>query len=192
LLERVLTSRFDTDGLARLHAAELEAPMIRPEDYVRRSARLLEIQRNEEALAVAKRGSEIAPSYAELRFNAAMAALRLGDERFALDELTRVDDSSATVFPDASKIRAALMIKLGDTPGAVRALRDWLVGEDHGVDAVIEGSRILAAGAARDEARSLLKEFADDDQRIALELAKLLLEEGDLQAAGAVAERALR
>ena len=192
LLERVFQSRGDTAALERLHTDELKAPMLRSEDYVRRSARLLEMERNADALVVAKRGSEIDPANAELRFNGAMAALRAGDEHFAVDALGRVDDTSSKVFSDASRIRAALLLKLGDVPAAVRALRDWIVVQERRNDAVIDASRVLAAGGARSEARSLLGEYTDGDQRVALELTKLLLEEGDLQAAGAVAERALR
>jgi hypothetical protein len=46
---------------------------------------------------------------------------------------------------------------------------------------------MLVAGGARAEARALLEAHVDDDSRVALELAGMLLQGGDLAGAGQIA-----
>jgi thioredoxin-like negative regulator of GroEL len=126
-----------------------------------------------------------------LHFNAGLALLRLGQEERAAEAFKRVDDSSTEVFPDAMQILASLLVKRGDASEAKSALSRWIVVAPQKGEAVITSSKVLAGGGARGEARDLLESHMVGDQRIALELAGMLLQDGDLQAAGRIAAQAV-
>ena len=191
LLEQVLTERGRIDELATLHAEELEAPLLRPGDFVRRSFRLLALGRNDEARQIAEQGLLIEPRNAELRFNYANAMLRMGDEAGAAHEFSRVEAHAPNVFASAMQLHANLSLKLGDADEALNSLEQRLSVLPGDVDAVLDGARALAAAGAREQAKSLLEPRAGSDQRIALELAGLLLADGDFAGAGRIATAAL-
>jgi tetratricopeptide (TPR) repeat protein len=192
-MERVLTERGDTAGLERLHEQELLAPLAAPEDFVRRSHRLLTLNRDEEALYAAEQGLQIAPNNAELRFNGAMAALRLGDDVRATRELGRIDQrDTGEVFGTAMQMRAALLLRQGAHAEALAALEQRLTIMPGDVNAILDSARALAGSGANTEACTLLQAHVDTDQQIALELAGLLLKSGDIAGAGRVAAAALK
>ncbi len=155
LMEQVLTERGDTAGLEKLHAAELLATCTRPEDFVRRSARLLALQRNEEARFAAEQGLQIDQSNAELRFNLALALLRVGDEKQTLHELGRVEAAASTVFATAMRMRAALLLRGGKPADALASLEARIASAPDDVDAILES----AANAGR---RQGLRASAND------------------------------
>jgi tetratricopeptide (TPR) repeat protein len=192
LMETVLTERGDKAGLARLHADELLTPCSRPGDFARRSHRLLADNRNEEARFAAEQGLQLDPHNPELRFNAAMASFRLGDESRSLHELSRVEGSSPEVFATAMQMRAALLLRQGEPDDALASLEQRLATLDDNVDAVLASARTLVGGGARSEARTLLESRVEKDPLIALELASLLLQDGDIAGAGRVAAAALK
>ena len=78
----------------------------------------------------------------------------------------------------------------GDDDGA--ALELGLASAPDDIDAVLESARTLVAGGARAEARTLLEARFEKDQKLALELASLLLQDGDYAGAGRVATAALK
>jgi tetratricopeptide (TPR) repeat protein len=192
LMETVLTERGDKAGLARLHADELLTPCSRPGDFARRSHRLLADNRNEEARFAAEQGLQLDPHNPELRFNAAMASFRLGDESRSLHELSRVEGTSPEVFATAMQMRAALLLRQGEPDDALASLEQRLATLDDNVDAVLASARTLVGGGARSEARTLLESRVEKDPLIALELASLLLQDGDIAGAGRVAAAALK
>jgi tetratricopeptide (TPR) repeat protein len=191
LAEGVLTERGDIPALIKLHTDELLAPCIRGEDYTRRSVRLLALQRHEEARAAADAGLQIEPTNAELRFNSAIASLNLGDEARAAQDFARVEPSSREAYSEAMRLRAALLLKNGDAAGALKALERFIDGRSNAVEAVLDGARMLSGGGARPQARQLLEGHIGSDARIALELAGMLLQDGDVAGAGRVAAASL-
>ena len=192
MYDDILRAREDVDGLAELHAREMDAPVVQPDDYVRRVYRLLALQRPADAWDVAERGLEIAPENAELRFNAALALARSGHDRQAAEHFARIEEHDTAVFADAQQMRAALLARLGDVAAAAVAIRAWVAAKDDDANAVVTSARWLVQVGGHTHARALLTDFAERDRRIATELASMLLNEGDLAGAGAVAERALR
>jgi glycosyltransferase involved in cell wall biosynthesis len=187
LTERVLTERGDVARLERLHREELLADCVRPEDFARRSFRLLALGRNEDAQAAADAGLKIDPRNAELRFNTALAALRLSDHVRAAHEFSRVERDAAPIYAEANRFRAALSLHRGDLATAVASVRERIATLPGDVEAILEGARMLAGGGGRAEARALLEEHVAEDGRISLELASLLLQDGDVAGAGRVA-----
>jgi glycosyltransferase involved in cell wall biosynthesis len=191
LAERVLTERGDDAALQKLHAEELLAPCVRPEDYTRRSARLLALQRNDEARVAADAGLQIEQANPELRFNSAIASLNLGDEERALQDLSRVEPSAPEVYVEAARVRAALMLKAGDAQAAVKVLERFVDARSQDVESVLMAAGMLVAGGARPQARQLLEAHVGAGARIAVELAGMLLQDGDIAGAGRVAAASL-
>jgi tetratricopeptide (TPR) repeat protein len=191
LMERLLTERGDQAGLDRLHRDELLAPCLRPDDFARRSFRLLALNRNEEAQAAADAGLQIDPNSPELRFNAALAAQRQGNEALAEREFSRVEPSSAQVYAEALRMRAILLLRRGDGGAALPLLRERVATLASDVNIVVNSARMLVAAGASSEARTLLEEHAGAGRQVALELASLLLQDGDIAGAGRVASGSL-
>jgi glycosyltransferase involved in cell wall biosynthesis/predicted Zn-dependent protease len=187
MMERLLTERGDVAALERLHRDELNAPCLRPEDFARRSFRLLALDRNEEAQAAADAGLQIDPLNPELRFNTALAALRLSDDVRAAREFSRVEAAAPHVYAEAQRIRAIVLLRQGQHDAARQALEARLSVLPGNGAAVVESARMLVAGGARAQARALLEAHVDDDSRVALELAGMLLQGGDLAGAGQIA-----
>jgi tetratricopeptide (TPR) repeat protein len=192
LMERVLTERGDIAGLERLHRDELAAPLLHPEDFARRSFRMLALNRNEDARSAADAGLQADPRNAELRFNSANASLRLGDEARAMTDFARVEPSLPEAYVEAQRLRILLQLKAGDMAGAVDTVNIRLSSNGATVDAVLQSANALVEGGVRKEALSLLEHHAALDERIALEFAKMLLQDGDIAGAGRVATASLK
>jgi glycosyltransferase involved in cell wall biosynthesis/Flp pilus assembly protein TadD len=121
-LQDLYDARGETDKAARLRADELVAPLTCTADYSRRSHRLLEDGRLEDALAAARAGLAISPNDAILTYNAGLAAARLGRDAEALAHLDAVgaDDSHATA---ALALRAEIQRRSGDLDAAVATIQ---------------------------------------------------------------------
>jgi tetratricopeptide (TPR) repeat protein len=176
LMEQLLTERGDVAGLDRLHRDELLAPCKFPEDFARRSFRLLALNRYDEAMAAADTGLQVDPRNAELRFNRALASLRLGDEKQAAHEFSRVEPNAPPVYAAAMRLRALLLSKQGDRAGALTALKERIATFPADADAIVESARILWEGGAHTEALGLLEANQVDD-KVKLELARLMLQD---------------
>jgi tetratricopeptide (TPR) repeat protein len=176
LMEQLLTERNDVAGLDRLHRDELLAPCKFPEDFARRSFRFLALNRYDEAMAAADTGLQVDPRNAELRFNRALASLRLGDEKQAAHEFSRVEPNAPPVYAAAMRLRALLLSKQGDRAGALTALKERIATFPADADAIVESARILWEGGAHTEALGLLEANQVDD-KVKLELARLMLQD---------------
>ena len=121
LLQDLYDARGETAKAARLRAAELSAPLNGAADYSRRSHRLLEEGRLDEALAAAREGLAVAPDDAILTYNAGLAAARLGRDTEALAHLEAVgaEDVHATA---ALALRAEIQRRAGDLDAAVATI----------------------------------------------------------------------
>lgn len=192
LMERLLTERGDISGLLKLHSEELQAPCIRAEDFARRSARLLALQRSEEALAAADAGLQLEPDNSELRFNAGAANLNLGNEERAAAHFSRVAPTAVEAHAEAMRLRSALMLKAGDAPAALQAIEFYVEAMGKETDAILRSASMLINGGARAQGRELLETHVGQDERIALELAGLLLQDGDIAGAGRIAAASLK
>jgi tetratricopeptide (TPR) repeat protein len=191
VMEAVLTERGETEALEKLHREELEAPLTRPADFVRRTYRLLAIGRNDDAYLTAERGLSGDPENAELRFNAAIALLRTGEEARAGSELARIGRHAPEVYSEALRMRAALALKYGKVAEGAGLLRERAAMYAEPANAVLEGARLLAGSNGLNEAMKLLEDHLGRDSRIALELAGLMMQSGDVAGAGRIAAAAL-
>jgi glycosyltransferase involved in cell wall biosynthesis len=120
-LQDYYDARGETAKAASLRAAELNAPMTGISDFGRRSHRLLEDGRLEDALSAARAGLELAPADAILSYNAGLAAARLHRDGEALAHLD--DVAPADVHATAAlALRAEILRRSGDLDAAVAAL----------------------------------------------------------------------
>jgi glycosyltransferase involved in cell wall biosynthesis/Tfp pilus assembly protein PilF len=191
LMENVLLERGDAAALARFHAAELLAPCKTAEDFARRSFRLLALERNDDARLVAEQGLGLDPHNPELRFNSALASFRLGDELRASGDFGRVEPRVPEVFAKAMQLRAGLLLKHGDRNAAVVAIEQGLAAMPPSADAVLRSARALIHSGARAPGRAVLETYVGVDRSIALELAAVMLQDGDVDGAGRVAAASL-
>jgi tetratricopeptide (TPR) repeat protein len=122
LLQELYEARGETEKAARLRAAELDAPLATAADYGRRSHRLLEEGRLDDALAAARAGLEVAPGDAVLSYNAGLAAARLRRDAEAFAHLGDVapGDVHATA---ALALRAEIERRSGDLDAALATLQ---------------------------------------------------------------------
>jgi glycosyltransferase involved in cell wall biosynthesis len=120
-LDAHYAARGATQKREALRCNELDAPLAQTADFVRRSHRLLEEKRLDDALAAALAGLELAPRDAILSYNAALAAARLGRDADAVAHLDAVDcaDEHATA---ALALRAEIERRAGDLDAAVATL----------------------------------------------------------------------
>ncbi|MEA2690537.1 MAG: hypothetical protein QOD51_3144 [Candidatus Eremiobacteraeota bacterium] len=120
-LQDLYDARGETGKAASLRADELHAPMTGISDFGRRSHRLLEDGRLEDALSAARAGLELAPGDAILSYNAGLAAARLNRDGEALAHLD--DVVAADVHATAAlALRAEILRRSGDLDAAVATL----------------------------------------------------------------------
>jgi glycosyltransferase involved in cell wall biosynthesis len=122
LLDDLYAQRGDEDRRTRLRAEELAAPLAMVGDYARRSHRLLEEQRPDEALATAETALAFAPRDPVLRYNAGLAAARLGrnDDALAHIDAVPASDSHASA---ALALRAEIERRARDLDAAATTVR---------------------------------------------------------------------
>ncbi len=120
-LDDLYAARGESGKRERLRRAELDAPLAAAGDHARRSHRLLEEDRAQDALAAAEAGLAAAPELAVLHYNAGLAAARLGRDGEARAHLDAVPagDRHATA---ALALRAEIERRAGDLDAALAAL----------------------------------------------------------------------
>ncbi|HEX3469199.1 MAG TPA: tetratricopeptide repeat protein, partial [Candidatus Elarobacter sp.] len=155
-LDDLYAATGETAKRERLRSAELSAPVADAAGFARRSHRLLEDSRLEDALAAARAGLERAPGDGVLAFNAALAAARLRRDDDALAHLAAVGDEDMHATA-AFALRSEILRRSGDLDGAVAELRRirGLASRDDGAlrhatlgvaSALLEAGRIEDAG----------------------------------------------
>jgi glycosyltransferase involved in cell wall biosynthesis len=192
MLERIYMERGNTEALEQLHRDELLATCEQPNDFVRRSYRLLELGWNEDAKQAASCAIRLQPDIAQARFNCALAALRLGEEELSLSELNEIEPVAIDIFPTAMSMRASILERRGDLEGALESTSRLLTVEPRNADAVLQHAKLLIHAGRDGDARTVLEPLAVENKRVAVELAGILLRAGDIAGAGLVATLALQ
>jgi tetratricopeptide (TPR) repeat protein len=191
--ETYFRERGDHAAIAALRERELTAPVETVDDYARRTSRLLEAGRPAEAGALAAQGRKRFGDEPRLVYDAAAAAVVLGDREAALALLDIVDASNPNVQGRARFLRAVILGDLGRYPEAIAAIDQFLATSPAHVDAVLaKGKFLLVSGRAAEAEIGLRAAFAaTGDRRIAVDLASILMAAGRLADARAIAEAAL-
>ena len=122
LIEELCRERADDERLTRLRSEEMTAPLVMVADFARRSHRLLEERRPEEAQHVAEAALAFAPRDPVLRFNAGLAAARQQRNADALGHLDQIpaDDTHASA---ALALRAEIERRSNDLDAALATVR---------------------------------------------------------------------
>jgi tetratricopeptide (TPR) repeat protein len=185
--------RGDDAAIEELRARELDAPVETVDDYARRTSRLLVVGRHAEAQTLAAEGRKRFGDDSRLVYDAAAAAVVLGDRVGALALLEIVDAKNTDVLARARYLRAVILGDLGRLDEAIPAIDAFLALSPLHVDATLaRGKYLLAANRAAEAEATLREAFAaTGDQRIAVDLASVLLASGRLAEARQVAEAAL-
>jgi tetratricopeptide (TPR) repeat protein/4-amino-4-deoxy-L-arabinose transferase-like glycosyltransferase len=172
-----------------LALAENRVPMV----HNNLGASLLQRGDTEEALRHLKEAVRMAPSYAQARYNLALALAASGSDQSAIAELVRVvalDPSHA-----AGWLRlGALRLRLGDSRGAVEALRVSFKLAAEGTTKYLLAIALLDVGEVA-PAKRLLEELVAEspsqaDARVVL--AEIFLGEGNVGRALRLIEEAVR
>ena len=121
-LDELYRARGDDALLAQLHDAELRAPLVHPADFARRSYRMLQDRRYDDALDAACGGLALTPDDGTLLYNAALAAGRLERDDDALAYLAKIGDAGKHAAP-ALVLRAELERRTGDLDAAIETLQ---------------------------------------------------------------------
>jgi tetratricopeptide (TPR) repeat protein len=120
-------------------------------DYARRSFRLIEEERLQEAFAAAEAGLALSPNDAILHYNAALSAARLGRDAAARAHLDAIaaDDALAAA---AIVLTVDIASRAGDLDAAVAAIEraNGLAARD---DAKLRDAGVRLAGALMDAGR---------------------------------------
>ena len=120
-LDDLYAARGDDERRARLRGEELHAELRVAADYARRSFRLMQDARVEDALAAAQAGLALEPRNPALRYNAALAAARLGRDAEALAHLEAMP-LEGKHGPDALALRAEIERRAGDLDAALASV----------------------------------------------------------------------
>jgi tetratricopeptide (TPR) repeat protein len=192
MLEELLKEQGDIAGLDALHRSELEAQCRDADDFCRRSFRLLALGRNADARDAADAGLLRESSNRELLFNRAIAQMRLGEDAQAARSFSSIDEKELPIFSQAMQLQASIELKLGNAGAARAALERWISLAPVDAESVIGAARVLLGGGARGEAKELLETHVGAGRTVALELAGLMMQDGDIVGAGRIAEAALR
>jgi tetratricopeptide (TPR) repeat protein len=185
--------RGDDAAIEALRARELDAPLETVDDYARRTSRLLVVGRHAEAQTTAAAGRKQFGDDSRLVYDAAAATVVLGDRPGALALLEIVDAKNPDVLARARYLRAVILGDLGRFDEAVAAIDAFLALSPGHVDATLARGKYLLAANRRDEAEATLRAAfeATRDQRIAVDLASVLMASGRLAEARDVADAAL-
>jgi glycosyltransferase involved in cell wall biosynthesis len=183
----------DEAALKALRAVELEAPLEAVEDYARRSSRWLLEHEPARALAVASEGRERFGDHPGIIYDAAAATIQLGDREAGLRLLAAVSVENAEVHARADFLRSAVLADLGRFEDALAAIARVIQRSPASVEAVLHQVKLLdLAGRRADVEIALRRGFdATRDQRIAVQLATLLMTAGRYHEARAISEAAL-
>jgi len=193
LLDKIYLERSDEVSRARLRRDELEAPLVHPTDFLRRSSRLLEEERYPESIRAAEDGLIIDAGNASLLSNLALALSKTEDGTGrAIDLLDTVRVGDQDVVEYAGSLRAELLEREGRIEDALTTLERAFGEFPSNEDALLRRSRLLQQLGRNEAAEAGLRAaMGRGRKRIGLELAALMLREGRFNDAQTIAEEAL-
>ncbi|HTX02624.1 MAG TPA: tetratricopeptide repeat protein [Candidatus Acidoferrales bacterium] len=193
LLDKIYLELNDEISRARLRRDEMDAPLVNPTDFLRRSSRLLEDERYEDAARAAEDGLIRDPGNASLLTNLALALSKTpqGISR-AIDLLDTVRIGDGDVVQHAGALRADLLEREGRLEEALATLERAFGEFPANEDILLQRSRLLQQMGQNDAAeKGLRAAMVRGNKRIGLELAALMLREGRFNDAQTVAQEAL-
>jgi tetratricopeptide (TPR) repeat protein len=191
-LEKRYLARGDTAAVELLHVGERNAPCIEPEDFARRSARLLVDGDAQSAFERALEGLDLKADHSRLLYQAGLAGMVLGRKEEALARLTMVKPDDPFAFGRATYLRAILLHDAGKHGEALIALDTVLAATPGDVDASLCRAKVLEALGRRNEVEATLRRaLPSGGQRIATELALHYMRVGEFEKARVTAEEAL-
>lgn len=159
-------------------------------DVIERVQTAFAAQQFDEVIALADRGLRAAPGQAQLAYYAALACANAQRKEEALAYLDRITDASAGEGPDM--LRATLYREFGRTEDALGALDRVVSHNAFNIEAALMKSTLLESAGRIDEAERTLRDVLPaGKQRVAVELAGLLLRNGRLEEAKRIAAQAL-
>ena len=195
LLDEVYVALGRNKDHEALRAWELEAlpPCFHAHDFARRSARLIEATRYQEALDSALLGLKISEEDAHLLYNAAVAESKLNKYDDAISHLAKIHPYvNKEIFLTASYMRSLLLQRQGLLDAAIQSLDSLLVWDSTQIDAMVLKAKILKEmGNAAGAEKTLLEAMACDRERAIVELATLYLQTGRYEDAQKIAEQGL-
>lgn len=182
--------------LDAMRAEELNHEPVEAPDFARRSFRLIEMERYEEAAEMAERGIRLAPADGKLRYNAAMAHMRLGRNEAALQHVRVIPYDAADIGEQALFLRAVLLRGAGAPAEAIPILEMLLSRNPGYADAIILQAQCMEAAGQKEAAAQLMEHALNDAppqnrHRFAIELGSLYLRMERFADAQRVAESAL-
>ena len=128
-------------------------------DFVRRSYRLSEEKRFEEAAAAACEGLDFAPKSAELLYNAASAEMNYGNDAAAIRHLATLDPLvNKEIYLAGTYLRALLLhrqSRIEEALAAIDSLRTWDASQP---DAIFFQASLFAEIGQTEDAVTLLRE----------------------------------
>ncbi|MBV8074724.1 MAG: tetratricopeptide repeat protein, partial [Candidatus Eremiobacteraeota bacterium] len=193
MLDEIYAQQGDELARARLRREEFEAPLQTAADYMRRSSRLLEEHRLEEAASVAEEGAIRHAGDASLLFNLGIAlAQSEGKTERAIEVLAAALKGDAGAVEASAFLRASLLEKEGRREEALATLEGAFGSEPSNEDALLFRARLLEELGKSDLAETELRAaMGSGRKRIGIELAGLMLRAGRIAEAGDVANEAL-
>lgn len=192
-LEAALRERGLHDELARLLDREARSEPTFSADYLRRSHQALE--RGDAALArdLAVRGLVVDPQHARLRYNAALAAVRLNDRDSAIEHLRAIGADDEQTFIAAGQLLAATLREAGRLGDAAAALEGIIAVQPANRDALTARASLYEQlGEASLAERAYLALYEADPAQGGVELASYYLRQQRFADAARVAEDALK
>ena len=191
-LEAFYLARKDDAMLEKLYAEEFNHDPVFAPDFVRRSYRLIALERFPEAAAAAELGIKLSPLDPELRYNAAAAYAQLKNAPAALEHL-RVIPLDAPNVAEKALLLAGMVHRDAGSAEEALPLIDLLLARKPGqIDALLLKAQCLEKCGRAQEAADLLEgAMRQDPARVAIELASIYLRAGRFSDAQRVAEHAL-
>ncbi|MBV8601296.1 MAG: tetratricopeptide repeat protein [Candidatus Eremiobacteraeota bacterium] len=193
MLDEIYAQQGDELARARLRREEFDAPLQTAADYMRRSSRLLEEHRLEDAASVAEEGAVRFAGDASLVFNLGLALAQLeGKKDRAIEVLAAATKGDPSAIEAAAFMRASLLEKEGRNEAALEVL-DAVFGEEPtNEDALLFHARLLESLGQSEAAEAGLRAaMGSGRKRIGVELAAMMLRAGRIAEAGDVASEAL-
>ncbi|MBV8222065.1 MAG: hypothetical protein JO293_01780, partial [Candidatus Eremiobacteraeota bacterium] len=193
VLDKVYLERKDELSRARMRRDELNAPLVAPVDFLRRSSRLLEEEKPDEAAQVAREGVLREPGNAQLMFNLALALSRVeGNVGQAIDVLDCMRSGEADVVELAALLRAALLEREGRVEEGLAAIERAFGTQPENEDALLHRARLLQKlGHDADAEAGLRAAMRRGSKRVGVELAGMMMRAGRYEDARSIADEAL-